>query len=91
MLREYRQVCLLPLPDSYMHSAFQVPQPHPLLSKGMEGGLTVRATAGGEGEIPPKMVRGAFLRSPLRCPAACHVKLSLLDLMLKSLCSKERR
>lgn len=34
-----------------------------------------------EGEIPPKMVRGAFLRSPPRCPAACRVKLSLLDLM----------
>lgn len=57
VLREYRQMCFLLLPNSHMHSAFQVAQSHPLLGKGMEGGLTVRATTGGEGEIPPKMVR----------------------------------
>lgn len=89
VLRDCRQVCLLQLPNSRLGSAFQVTQFHPLLGKGKEEGLTARATTGGEGGIPPKMVRGAFLRSPPRCPAA---RLScLLDLMAKRLCSEERR
>lgn len=89
VLRDCRQVCLLLLPNSRLGSTFQVTQSHPLLGKAKDEGPTARATAGGEGGIPPKMVRGAFLRSPQRCPVARPSR--LLDLMAKRLCSEERR